>query len=165
MKKIVVLILLGFQFNYGQEAWTSKNRILPDKLRGIATALILTHSPNPNYPELNPNKGPKYIWDHTTCIQPMLSNLEIVEVGSFIWTESQGWIQNMNLDARAFKKRFKTKQKLLLQNESYCYEKNIRYGNQLFAGDSLWYVLAKDEQGQLFKGIGIIETEGELLKN
>ncbi len=42
--------------------------------------------------------------------------------------------------------------------------KNYRYGNNLFAGDALWFVIAKDKNGKLFKGVGLIETEKELKK-
>ncbi|MEN1784939.1 MAG: hypothetical protein AAGF77_07325 [Bacteroidota bacterium] len=163
------LLLFGFSLlvvtTKAQEAWTNKNRILPDRLRGIPTALRLTHDPNPNYPERNPEpNGPTYLWDHTTCITPLHADLEIVEVGSFIWSATKGWIPNMKLNKKAFKRRFRTDSTQLVQNETYCYPKNLRSGNTLFAGDALWFVLAKDKQGQLFKGIGIIETEGKLKK-
>lgn len=164
MKNLVFLLFMICQSCLAQEVWTDQNRILPDKLRNTPTGLLLTHSPNPNYAELNNyDNDYTYKWEHVTCVKPLISGLKVVEIGSFIWIKSKGWITNMQLNPSQFKKRFATKDKELIDQKTYCYEKNIRWGNTLFDGDALWFVLAKDAQGNLYKGIGIIETEGKLL--
>ena len=162
MNRIVLVMLVGAQWVSAQNAWTDRSRILPDKLRNIPNGLVLNHSPNPNYPEFtNEKNGPKYKWEHATCIVAMMPGLKVVEVGSFIWTEN-GWITNMSLKGKQFRQRFNSKKNLLDPGVTYCYEKNTRFGNTLYGGDALWFVLAEDEDGNSYKGIGIIETEGTL---
>ncbi len=165
MRNLVYLLLALTHLCAAQDVWTDQNRILPNKLRNIPIGLVLRHTPNPNYAETNNyENGYKYKWEHVTCIEPLVSDLKIVEVGSFIWNQSRGWITNMQINPNQFRKRFDTKDKTLIVQKTYCYEKNIRWGNTLFGGDALWFVLAEDAMGNIYKGIGIIETEGELLK-
>ncbi|MET1260251.1 hypothetical protein ABV409_12960 [Flagellimonas sp. DF-77] len=155
------LLMFGF-LGWGQQAWTDRNRIYPDKLKQLPVALTLYHTPNPDHPEPSDSDGVAYEWVHETCITPLRSDLQIVEVGSFIWTKANGWIQNMELGKREFKKRFGATASKLIKGKTYCYPKNTRLGNELFAGDALWYVLAEDQEGQRYKGVGIIETEATL---
>lgn len=143
--------------------WLDKGRIYPEKLRNTPTALLLYHTPDPNYPipGTRPKKS-KYLWVHDTCIIALKPNLTVVEAGSFIWVKGKGWVANMQLNAKEAAKAFKIKNGQVLKNKTYCYPKNTRYGNTLYAGDALWYVIAKDENNKNYKGVGIIETEAEL---
>ena len=164
MRSFTFFFMAALQLLSAQEVWEDRSRILPEKLRGIPTAIIMSHSPSPNYAELNPDKnGPKYIWEHSTCVQTLQEELEVVEAGSFIWIKDAGWMANMQFTGNALNKRFGIAKGRMETAQTYCYEKNIRYGDQLYGGDALWYVLAKNPNGELFKGIAIIETEGELI--
>lgn len=159
---------LHFSTLISQEAWSDKTRILPDILRKVPVALFIQHSPNPNYPEVNntgKNKKSKYVWKHTTTICSPIQNLKVVKVGSFIWYDASGWKENVQFDKSAFRKKFNCKSGILEKGSCYTFEKNYRWGSNLYGGDALWYILAEDDDGNQYKGMGIIETESELLKN
>ncbi len=148
-----------------QETWTDRSRIYPDRLRNIPTGLLLYHSPNPNYPEVNTEKeGAAYKWVHSTCVIAQIDDLQVVEAGSFIWTQQSGWIPNMKFGPGEVARRFGNSEEVLQKETTYCFDGNTRYSNQLFGGDALWYVLARDSSGNLYKGVGIIETESEIQK-
>lgn len=149
---------------YGQDTWTNKSRILPDKLRQVPTTLTLSHSPNPNYPELatNADTKSKYVWKHSTTVCSPAQDVKIVEGGSFVWYSPSGWMKNMQLSKSDFAKRFNCPGGVLKKGKCYTFTKNYRYGNKLYGGDALWYVIAKDKKGNYYKGFGIIETEGGL---
>lgn len=151
-----------------QEAWTDKTRILPDLLRQVPVALYIQHSPNPNYPEINEtgsNKKLDYVWKHATTVCSPIQDLEIVKAGSFIWYDETGWKENVQYNQKDFIKNFECNSGRLEKGGCYTFEKNYRWGSNLYGGDALWYVLAEDKQGKLYKGMAIIETESELLKN
>lgn len=166
------ILMLSFISTIGtgcqaQEAWTDKTRILPDLLRQVPVALFIQHSPNPNYPEINDtgkNKKMAYVWKHATTVCSPMQTLEIIKAGSFIWYDETGWKENVVYSKKDFKKRFECKSGILKKDECYTFEKNYRWGSHLYGGDALWYVLAEDENGKLYKGMAIIETESELQK-
>lgn len=150
-----------------QQAWTDKNRILPDDLRQVPVSILLIHSPNPNFPEYNsekPDKKGKYVWKHATSVMAIDQSLKVVKAGSFIWYNKEGWIRNVEYTKREFAKRFNCPKGKLEPGVTYTFEKNYRYGDNLFGGDALWYVIAKDDKGKLYKGMAIIETESEIIE-
>ena len=162
--KVVCFFMILHSSMYAQDAWTDKSRILPAKLRLISNTLTVNHSPNPNYPSLTkePDNPSKYVWKHSTTFCSPTQDLEIVEAGSFIWYSPSGWQENIQLSKAAFIEKFNCLQGILKKGMCYTYEKNYRYGDQLYGGDALWYVIAKDATGKLYKGFGIIETETDL---
>ena len=167
MKNILLVVSLLFLSSVlmAQNAWTDKTRILPDTLRAIPVGITIFHSPNPNYPVFNENRKQskaKYVWKHSTYVRSEIGDLEVVAAGSFIWFSAQGWFTNVQYTSRDFAKKFTCKNGILKKGETYCFEKNYRYGDDLYGGDALWFVLAKDKNGVLYKGIGLIETEGKL---
>lgn len=161
---LIYLVFISSVSIYAQEAWTNKSRILPDKLRLIPTTLTLQHSPNHKFPELleEPDNEARYVWKSSTTVCSPSQDLEIVEAGSFIWFSPDGWKQNMMLSKEDFINHFNCPNGILKTGVCYSFEKNYRYGNQLYGGDALWFVIAKNKEGLLYKGFGIIETEGEL---
>ncbi|WP_445747284.1 hypothetical protein [Polaribacter sp.] len=160
----LILVLILQSSLHAQEAWTDKSRILPTKLRLISNTLTITHSPNPNFPSLTnvSENQSTYVWKHSTTVCSPTQDLEIVEAGSFIWYSPSGWQENMQFSKETFAEKFNCKEGMLKKGNCYTYQKNYRYGNQLYGGDALWYVIAKDAQGNLYKGFGIIETENEI---
>ena len=169
MKYITLLItLFAVQTMFAQEsAWTNKRRVLPDALRKVPEAIFIKHTPNPNYPEAStPADKTKsaYIWKHSTSVLSPDMELEVVKAGSFIWYDETGWKENVQLTNKDFAKRFKCPKGLLKAGTEYTFVKNYRYGNNLYGGDALWYVIAKDKNGKLYKGMSILETESELLE-
>ncbi|MGY2131777.1 hypothetical protein ACW9KT_06095 [Hymenobacter sp. HD11105] len=145
-----------------QTAWTDHTRALPGKLRQVPVGLTLWHTPNPNYPEADPSKPGQYVWKHSTLVRADVADLEIVECGSFIWYSPEGWKANMRETPAEFAELFNCPQGQLRQGTIYTFAKNYRYAasaQQLYGGDALWYILAKDKNGKLYKGMGLIETE------
>lgn len=143
-------------------AWTNHSRVLPDKLREVPVGLALWHTPNPNYPEPDPAHPGRFVWKHQTIVRADVADLEIVECGSFIWYDARGWQQNMRETPAEFAELFQCPNGRLRQGQTYVFAKNYRYADsarQLYAGDALWYILARDPQGRLYKGYGLIETE------
>ena len=163
------LFVLCFGQAIGQEGpWSERSRLMPDRLRDLPVGLTLYHTPNPNYPEPNTDPSPKatkYVWKHATCVRSEVGPLTVVAAGSFIWYgPERGWKENMQLDRKKFSRSFNCPKGLLEGSQTYCYDDNYRYGNQLFAGDALWFIIAEDAQGKRYKGTGLIETEATLLK-
>ena len=150
-----------------QNVWTDKTRILPDSLRNIPVSIFISHSPNPNYPIINDSTDVytvKYLWKHSTFVQSIDKDLEVIKAGSFVWFSEKGWFENIEYDKEMFSEKFNCINGILKKGVSYCYKKNYRNGNNLFAGDALWYVIAKDKDGKIYKGIGLIETEAKILE-
>lgn len=155
------LLLMLHSSLLAQETWADKSRILPTKLRFIENTLWVYHSPNPNYPTLTSasENQATYVWKHSTTVCSPTQDLEVVEAGSYIWYSPSGWQENMQFTKETFAEKFNCLQGVLKEGMCYTFEKNYRYGNQLYGGDALWYVIAKDANGKLYKGFGIIETE------
>jgi hypothetical protein len=163
---IVAFISASISTAFGQEVWTNKSRILPDDLRKIPVAISIVHSPNPNYPELT-TKGDKskykYVWKHASSVVSLNEDLEVIEAGSFIWYSAEGWKKNVEYDRKAFAKRFDCPKGILKKGEAFTFGDNYRFGNNLYGGDALWYIISKDKNGKIYKGFALLETEAELL--
>ncbi|MCC3157475.1 hypothetical protein LJ737_09505 [Hymenobacter sp. 15J16-1T3B] len=178
MKHLIFILLPAWGLLLGQCAqaqttpatpaasgWTDHSRVLPDKLRRVPVGLSLWHAPNPNYPEPNPERPGGYVWKHQTTVRADVADLEIVECGSFIWYSAAGWQQNMRETPAEFAELFQCPGGRLQQGRSYTFPRNYRYADsaqRLYGGDALWYILAKDKQGRLYKGMGLIETEADV---
>jgi hypothetical protein len=143
-------------------AWSNHRRVLPDKLRELPVGLSLWHTPNPNYPEPNPERPGGFVWKHQTTVRADVADLEIVECGSFIWYDERGWQQNLRETPAEFAELFGCPRGRLRRDQAYTFARNYRYADsarQLYGGDALWYILARDPQGRIYKGYGLIETE------
>lgn len=141
-----------------QTGWTDKSRIMPDKLRGLPVGLTLWHTNNPCVPVKTDSL---YLWKHSTMIRADVADLEFVEVGSFIWYDASGWHPNLKENAHDFAENFGNPDGKLPQGKVFTFVKNWRFGKQLYGGDALWYIIAHDKAGKLYKGYGIIETEAK----
>ena len=147
------------------KAWTDHSRALPDKLRQVPVGITLWHTPNPVCPEPNPSQPDGYVWKHSTTVRSEVGELEVVECGSFIWYSAEGWKANMRETPAEFTELFNCPGAQLRAGQTYTFEKNYRYADNaqsLYGGDALWYILAKDKNGKLYKGMGLIETEAQV---
>ncbi len=146
-------------------AWTNHTRVLPDLLRAVPVGLTLWHSPNPVYPAPDSARPGGYRWHHATMIRSEVGELTIVECGSFIWYSAAGWQANMRQTPAEFAELFGCPDGRLRAGTTYTFGRNDRTTDSargLYGGDALWYVLARDARGQLYKGIGLLETETEV---
>lgn len=156
---LVSLPLIGS----GQQVWSNHNRLLPDKLLGLQSYIQIDHTPTPVYPEINKDTisyPGKYIWKHQTSVLSTARTLTVIAAGSFIWRGDKGWSENIRLDNRGFAERFDCPGGILKKGRRYVFKKNWRFGDVAYAGDALWFVIATDANGRLYKGIALVETEG-----
>jgi hypothetical protein len=167
MKKLLFLLslLLAASFHLrAQSAWSDHSRVLPDKLRQVPVGLTLWHTPNPVYPEPDSAQPGHYVWKHSTMLRSEVGDLEVVECGSFIWYSKEGWQANMRETPAEFAELFSCPGGRLKAGTTYTFVKNYRFAEsaqRLYGGDALWYILAKDKSGKLYKGMGLIETEAK----
>ena len=142
-------------------AWPDHSRLLPAKLRGVPTGLILTHTPGFVRPQPEPAQPGTYAWKHSTSVRADVADLQVVECGSYIWYDSTGWHPNLHETPAEFARLFACPRGQLRQGRTYTFRRNYRFApaGQLYGGDALWYVLARDAQGHLYKGWGVVETE------
>lgn len=143
-----------------QSTWTNKNRLMPDKLRELPVGIIMSHDPNPVYPV---KVADTFYWKHNTKATAIYKDLTIVECGSYIWYDATGWHANMQYTPKDFERAFNCPNGMLKLNQTYTYSKNWRWGLKAYGGDALWYIIAKDKNGKLYKGTALIETEATVL--
>ncbi|SDY06065.1 hypothetical protein [Hymenobacter psychrophilus] len=143
--------------------WTDHRRLLPDKLRQVPVGLTLWHTPNPVYPQPNPGQPGGFVWQHSTMLRSEVGQeLTVVECGSFIWYSEAGWQPNLQQTPAEFATLFQCPEGRLRPGRTYTFAQNYRYADSargLYGGDALWYILARDPAGKLYKGFGLIETE------
>ncbi len=163
-KTTLIIILLHACRLFAQDVWTDRARLLPDRLRNIPSGIQIWHSPTPVYPEINADTAysGKYIWKHSTRVNSEAGDLEVIAAGSYIWWKDRGWTENVQLDKEGFANRFLCKGGILKSGRSYTFMQNYRHGDAIYPGDALWFVLAKDKTGRIYKGIALVETEGTL---
>ena len=107
--------------------------------------------------------GDTYYWKHSTFATAQNEDLTVMVCGSFIWYDQSGWHNNMSYSPEEFAKAFNCPNAILKKGKTYTYLKNWRFGKQLYGGDALWYIIAKDKNGKLYKGYSLIETENKVL--
>lgn len=128
LTSIIFFLLLAFQLT-GQD-WSDRTRVLPDDLRKVSVAIYIIHGPNPNYPEIaskSDRKGFKYVWKHSTTIYSPHKNLEVIQAGSYIWYNEEGWKKNVDFDRKKFAKQFNCPKGRIKAGEQYTFEKNYRW--------------------------------------
>ena len=146
-------------------AWTDHSRLLPDELRRLPGGLALWHSPAVAYPEANPAVPGGHVWKHRTSVRAETAGLQVVACGSYIWYSAAGWQTNLRQTPAEFAKLFNCPGGKLKKGVTYAFARNYRYaapGQRLYGGDALWFILAKDAQGRLYKGYALIETEADV---
>jgi hypothetical protein len=161
----LILFLLVSTGIAAQGVWTDHSRLLPDRLRNIPEGIIIVHDPTPVYPESNKDTidyPGKYIWKHQTTVSSRFGDLTVIEAGSYVWWGDRGWATNIKLSPADFSRFFNCPGAILKKGRSFTFLKNWRHGDVIYAGDALWFVLARDKNGKIYKGIAIVETEGTL---
>jgi polyisoprenoid-binding protein YceI len=133
------------------------NRLLPNKLRGIPFGILAAHSPNPCYAT---REGDKFAWKHNTTIS-VNEDMQLVEYGSFVFTDD-GWYLRVTFTAKDFEEHYGCKNGFLKKGVVYTDPSSWRMQETMTSGDAMWYYLAKNKNGQIYKGIAPIETEGSL---
>ena len=162
MKKLslFIFILISLAGNLSAQAvWSNKSRLMPDKLRGIPVGILMSHDPNPCYPVM---VADTFYWIHNTKATALYQQLTVVACGSFTWYDDSGWHDNMHYSLHDFSEAFACYNGVLKKGKTYTYKRNIRFGTKAYGGDALWYIIAKDKNGKLYKGTALIETEANI---
>ena len=132
-------------------------RALPLRLRGIAVGVLAQHHPNPCYAQ---PEGDHYVWRHDTTVQSLVGDLTLFEFGAYIHTEA-GWLLRASMDGAAFASAYGCRRARLRKGRVYTDRDNARRSPKPVPGDALWYFLARDAKGRVFKGTALVETEAE----
>ncbi len=133
------------------------DRLLPRKLRGLPVGILVLHHPNPVHPV---REGGKVVWRHDTTVQSLVGDLRLVEFGAYVYTDA-GWRLRTTMPPADFARAYRCPKAKLRKGVVYRNPDNARWGDRATAGDALWFFLAKDARGRLYKGTGLVETEGE----
>ena len=128
------------------------NRLLPEKLRNIDYGIVGSHFPNPTYATFEEGI---YIWKHDTSVKSMSEDLTIVEYGSYVYTD-RGWYLRVTYDNKMFEKTYNCKGGILKKGKTYTDPTSWRRSEKLTSGDAMWFYIAKNKAGKLFKGTAYI---------
>lgn len=130
---------------------------LPEKLRGLPVGLLVQHHPNPCFAV---REGQDYVWRHDTTVQSLVGDLTLTEYGAYLYTEG-GWRLRVALKPDLFARVYRCPGARLRRGRVYADPDNARRDARPTSGDAMWYFLARDGKGRLYKGTALIETEVE----
>lgn len=165
LKEIAVVVVLFISmssflnFSDLEQQDSKSNRLLPEKLCGIDVGIQGWHFPNPTYAVLEDNM---YVWKHDTSVTATSEDLQVIEYGSYVYTDA-GWYLRVTYTPEDFEKTYHCKNALLKKGKTYTDPTSWRRSEKLFGGDALWFYLAKNKAGKVFKGTALIETEAKLV--
>lgn len=155
---ILFILCSGFNSNHKNQQ-SEPNRLLPEKLRNIDYGIIGTHFPNPTYATFEDGM---YVWKHDTSVKSMTEDLTIVEYGSYVYTDN-GWYLRVTYDNKMFAETYNCKGGILKKGKTYTDPTSWRRSEALISGDAMWFYIAKNKAGKLFKGTALVETEAKLV--
>jgi polyisoprenoid-binding protein YceI len=135
------------------------NRLLPEKLRGLDYGIQGSHFPNPTYATFEDGM---YVWKHDTSVLSANEDLQIVEYGSYVYTD-KGWYLRVTYDTKMFAETYNCKDGLLKKGVTYTDPTSWRKSEILVSGDAMWFYIAKNKEGKLVKGTAVVETEAKLV--
>lgn len=135
------------------------NRLMPEKLRGLDLGIQGSHFPNPTYATLEDGM---YIWKHNTTVKSVSEDLQLLSYGSYIYTD-EGWILRVTYTPADFEKTYHCKDAVLKKGKTYTDPASWRRSESLTGGDAMWFYIAKNKAGKIFKGTALIETEAKLI--
>jgi polyisoprenoid-binding protein YceI len=137
---------------------TEPNRLLPKKLRGLPVGLIGGHDPNPTQAVFEDSM---YVWKHNTSITSMVGDVNLIEYGSFVWTDD-GWYLRITMSPEEFASTYNCPKAELKAGVTYTDPASWRRQESLTGGDAMWYYIVEDAKGKRYKGTALIETEADL---
>ena len=155
-----ILFILCSAFSVNSNSLQSEpNRLLPEKLRNIDYGIIGSHYPNPTYASFEDGM---YVWKHDTSVKSNAEDLEMVEYGSYVYTD-KGWYLRVTYDKKMFVETYNCKNGILKKGKTYIDPTSWRRSEALISGDAMWFYIAKNKAGKLFKGTALVETEAKLV--
>lgn len=147
----VLFLALAFQTTEPHD-----DRVLPQKLRSLPVGILVQHHPNPVFAV---REGDGVVWRHDTTVQSLVGDLTLVEYGAYLHSV-QGWRLRVALKPDLFARVYRCPGARLRKGRVYTDLDNSRHGDRPIPGDALWYFLAKDAKGTVYKGTALVETEG-----
>lgn len=137
---------------------TEPNRLLPKKLRGLPVGLYGSHDPNPTTAVYEDSF---YVWKHNTSITSMVGDVQLIEYGSYVWTDND-WYLRISMTPQEFADTYACPGAKLKAGVTYTDPASWRRDKTLTGGDALWYFIVEDAKGKRYKGTALIETEARL---
>lgn len=134
---------------------------LPPKIDSLTIGLKVIHSPSTVFATINqkdPEKRGQYQLQHSTSVEALKEDLEIVEFGAYVWENNQ-WVLKTIYDRpfnkEEFIKWYKCEKGILKKGMKYSDNDNwMAKTNSLNREEmkGLWYFIGKNNEGKLFVG-------------
>jgi polyisoprenoid-binding protein YceI len=137
---------------------TEADRLLPKELRTLPVGLFGAHEPNPVNAVFEDSM---YVWKHNTTISSQVGDVQLVEYGSFVWTD-EGWYHRVTFTAKDFEEHYGCPSGKMKAGVVYTDPTSWRRQESLTGGDAMWYYIVSDAKGKRWKGTALVETEATL---
>ncbi len=141
---------------------------LPDKLKNIPTGLEVKNTPNVVYATITVEKKDSiYYWYHETSVKAINEDLEITEFGAYGWVLNHwefGTITGKPFTDKDFAEWYNCKHAKIKKGKKFTDKHNWSRNMTLLQDKVLWYYIAKNGKGELFKGTAMVDYLPELKK-
>jgi hypothetical protein len=141
---------------------------MPEKLKDIPTGLEVKHTPNVMYANIEIEKNDTmYYWYYITSVNALNEDLEITEFGAYLWVLNHwefGTITGKPFTKKDFADWYECKDGLIKKGKSYTDKHNWSRNMALQQSKTMWYYIAKNSKGELFKGTAMVDELPELKK-
>lgn len=160
---IIIATICCFTYQVsGQDTttYTAENAPLPSKFDNLSEKLFVNHFPSPVKASTDIDEPETYFWKHTTSVISYTSDIQIIEIGAYLFYNNQ-WNLRVRMDKKDFVKLFNCPKGKMKAGEPYTFSQNWRRDSQIYGGWAMWYFIGKDEKGTTVYGVGKLWTDGE----
>ncbi len=140
---------------------------LPLEIMNIPDAIIIKHTPATPYAVKPKEDTANFYWFYKTSVKASFEDLEITEFGSYTWDGLKwvfGNVTSKPFEPKDFAEWYSCKKWKLKKGVEYTDPNNWNYSSVLKDGKILWYYIARNKKGELFKGTAIVDYTGEMKK-
>lgn len=140
---------------------------LPLEIMNIPDAIIIKHTPATPYAVKPKEDTANFYWFYKTSVKASFEDLEITEFGSYTWDGLKwvfGNVTGKPFEPKDFAEWYSCKKWKLKKGVEYTDPNNWNYSSVLKDGKILWYYIARNKKGELFKGTAIVDYTGEMKK-
>jgi hypothetical protein len=140
---------------------------LPEKLENIPDGIEVINIPDTVRAAKIEGDTNNYYWFHKTSVKALNEDLEITEFGAYHWDYGDwefGTVTGKPFTKKDFEDWYNCKSGKLIKGKEYTDKKNWSRLPELQNSIVLWYYLAKNEKGEIFKGTAMVVCLTELIK-
>lgn len=163
MKQLLIFMLsIAYLGATAQDTttFTAENAPLPTKFDGLTESLFVNHFPSPVKASTDAEEPDVYFWKHTTSVISYTSDIQITEIGAFLFYNNQ-WNLRVSMDTRDFSKLFDCRKGKMKSGQPYTFAQNWRTDTKLYGGWAMWYFIGINESGETVYGVGRLWTDDE----